>query len=278
MDDVSRAMSDFPGDFDDPSLKAAVQRAAGRETAPRHLRERVSALLAQSAAASDATAASDAAPVRRQRFMPDRAGWRTLSAAACVLLAFGWMALQIRNEFFPTQVPPQVGRTTLHKSLVVNLIRAHDNCAKLPDHHLIAGDTPEQLHDKLTAQEGVNVSTANLGDGWQFKGAGLCQVGDRRAAHLFYVRGDDAASVFSMPAPEGCGSGGLSHKEVVEKHSVAGFRQGEAFYSVVASSKSREFTVAELEPLLAKVQASVSATANCANLPFEYARGHTTTP
>jgi hypothetical protein len=233
------------------------------------LRAKVTSLLAAEAASvavhDHADAAngkpSPASPRGRGWLGRDRAFWRTLAAAACVLLALGFMAYEIREQVFPRS--PYAGGgsgvTAVPASLVLDLTRTHDNCAKLPDHHKIPGDDPAALRDKLTAGAGVTASTISIGGEWKFKGAGLCQVGEKQAAHLLFVRADEYVSIFSMAAPEECGYGGDSYKDIYEKHPVAGFRRGEALYCVVGSSANREMTKDELDPVLQKMQASVAS-------------------
>src|SRR5829696_8572325 len=135
-------------EFDDPGLKAAVGRTLGGEAAPPMLRARVKALMAAEAAAVTGAAAADEAaaspasapaPARpRGRLVIDRGFWRIAAAAACVLLAVGFMAYQYQREFGfrPAVVAaPTTSVTSIPASLVLEIVRTHDNCAKLPDHH-----------------------------------------------------------------------------------------------------------------------------------------------
>jgi hypothetical protein len=169
------------------------------------------------------------------------------------------MGYQIREQFFPPN--PYEGMTaapTIPVTFMLEMVHTHDNCAKLADHHKIPGDNPEGLRDKLS-QPGIPANTTNLGGEWKFKGAGLCDVGQQKAAHLLFVRADEFVSIFSLQPPEGCGYGSDSYEEMVEKHPVAGFRRGEALYCVVGSSAKRDLTAADLRPVLEKVRASVAA-------------------
>jgi hypothetical protein len=144
-------------------------------------------------------------------------------------------------------------------SIVLEMVRTHDSCAKLADHHKLPGDNPDALREKLTAGSGVAASTVSFGGDWKFKGAGICQVGDKQAAHLLFARADELVSVFSMAATAECGYGADPYKEVIEKHPVAGFRHGEALYCVVASAAKREMAMEEFAPLLQKLQASLAS-------------------
>lgn len=255
-------------EFEDPALRSAVRRAIGREVAPQSLRAKVHSLMAaEAAAAAGENGSADAAPdggphggTRRiGRLVVDRNALRLLGAAACVALALGWLGYQIRQEFFPAPSIATGGTvTSIPASIVLEVLRAHDNCAKLPDHHKIPGDDPDALREKLALDAGVSVSTVSLGGDWTFKGAGVCAVGGRQAAHLLFARADAYVSVFSMHAPAGCGHGADSYRDTVDKHPVAGFTRGPGLYCVVGSKEQGELTLAELDAVLQKVQASVA--------------------
>jgi hypothetical protein len=139
------------------------------------------------------------------------------------------------------------------------IVSTHDNCAKLGDHHFVPGNDPTALKDQLSKAEGIVVSAIHPGDGWQFKGAGLCTVEQTKAAHLLFVRGPESISIFSLPAPPSCHESAYS--EVVSKHPVIGFTSQGALYCVVGSASQGELTPAELEPVVSKVRASVGALA-----------------
>ena len=266
-------MSDYESEFDDPGLKAAVRRTAGREAAPPALRSRVESLLvaeAAAAAATGETAGDDvSAPARApapapkpRRLTIGRDFWRTAAVAAAVLLVLGWLGYQVREELLPPRPiarDPANSLTTIPPSLVLDLVRAHDACVKLADHHKIPGDEPDKLREKLTAGAGVNASTVSLGADWKFRGAGICQVGAKQAAHLQFVRGDEFVSIFSMTATDECGYGVDAYSDIVEKHPVAGFRHGDALYCVVASADGRSLTKDAIEPVLQKVQGSLAS-------------------
>jgi hypothetical protein len=263
------------GEFDDPGFKAAVRRTVGRETAPPSLRARVESLLAAEAAslaAQDGNDASNGTPTepakssssssRGSRWLTrDRAFWRTAAAAACVLIALGFMAYEIREVIFPPS--PYVGGggagpMAVPTTLVADMARTHDTCSKLPDHHKIPGNDPVALKDKLTAGAGVTASSISLGADWTFKGAGVCKVGEKDAAHLLFARADEYVSIFSLAAGEECGYGSEEYKELYEKHVVTGFRRGNALYCVVGSSDKRDLGKNAFDPILQKMQESVA--------------------
>ena len=276
-------------EFEDPGFKAAVRRTIGRETAPPALRAKVTTLLATGvggvaghdnahpdrhahahanarpgngdAVASPSESSAVRAPSSRSRTR-DRSFWRTAAIAACAVLALGWMFYQIRETVSPSSpwasAPAGGAVTAVPASLVLDMTKTHDACAKLPDHHKIPGNDPAKLHDTLTAGASVSASTMSLGADWNFKGAGLCDVGDKKAAHLLFVRADEYVSIFSMSAPEECGYGGDSYKDIYEKHVVTGFRKDTALYCVVGSAEKRELGKNDLDPILEKVKASIA--------------------
>jgi hypothetical protein len=275
-------MSDDPSEFDDPGLKEALQRGFAGERAPAALRMKVTAGMAADAIASEPIPADPARPGRGTarasrrgwRIELGASGWRAAAAAAVVLLAVGYAVMQIRAEFFPERpiAMPTTSRT-IPASFVLTVVRAHDNCAKLPDHHLVPGDDPDQLAGKLSQAEGVQVFAASLGDGWQFKGAGMCTLEDVKAAHLIFAKGDDVLSIFSMPTPSSCGGGhggGYALNEMVENHALSGFSNANALYCVVGSSPAGHgFTLAELAPVVAKVRAALGVSAGCGSFEVD---------
>jgi hypothetical protein len=265
-------MSEEYDQLDDPTLKEAIRRAfPAAESAPPRLRQRVEAMLATGAVASIASAAGrnghDAGSGLRR---PSRAWWagespkKTAVVAALVLIAVGFMVFQIWDEFGGGAARPvYAGTTTLTDSFAASLVRAHDNCAKLPDHHLVPGTDPAAMKKQLTQTEGVNVAAVDLAPAWQFKGAGICTVdGATKAAHLLYARGRDMISVFSMPAVSGCGRGGMeAYQKIVQNHRIAGIFANGAVYCIVGSSPQMDLTQKDLDLLLERVQADVGGEA-----------------
>ena len=250
-------------EFEDPRLKQAVRHARGREPAPPSLRAKVSSGRAAAAAAASGvteTASTSSAKVasRGRRLVVDRSFWRASAAAAFLLAAIGFAAYSVRENLFPSSPFSTGSAAVIPATIVQDMVKTHDACAKLPDHHLIPGDNPEALRDKLTVQGGVTASATTLNGGWKFRGAGICKVGERSAVHLLWVREEDYVSIFSVSAPEGCGYGTAPYDDVVDNHPVAGFTQGGGLYCVVGSCDKGEFTKSELNEVLTQVQASVA--------------------
>src|SRR5437762_132670 len=114
-------------EFDDPGLKAAIQRSCAGETAPRELRRKVSERFT-------AGAAIDYEPRRRTSWRNSRLV--AFAAAAAIVLAVGSVAWQIRSMY-----PAASNRAYSHKlippSLLADILKTHDACAALGDHHLV---------------------------------------------------------------------------------------------------------------------------------------------
>jgi hypothetical protein len=240
---------------DDAGFRAALRRAMSPERAPVALRMRVEALF---------DAQRDIAPSvpRRWRMRIGPINWRLTGAAAAVLLAVGFMSYQIREAFFPNlftfsrpAAAPVVSQLPL--SFAMAMTRAHDHCAKLADHHLLAGEDFAALSAQLNEAQGIAAFAAPVGEGWKFKGAGICEVDAMRTAHLLFVRGERSLSVFSMPTPAVCGGGATEFQQTVENHAIRALRRGDALYVIVASSPTG-VACGELDDVFASVQQCIS--------------------
>src|ERR1700722_15232765 len=112
--------------FSDPALKAAVVRAWGNDKAPSSLRGRVERLLEAPAPVKKREPVS-----LRQRLM-----W-PLAAGIAIVLFF-----QIRALLPPAAPPPL---TALPASLYDDLIKRHDICAQLTNHHALKASPPDAV-------------------------------------------------------------------------------------------------------------------------------------
>jgi hypothetical protein len=140
-------------------------------------------------------------------------------------------------------------------SFAANVVAAHDNCARLTDHHLIPGDDFTALKTRLTKEEGVNVFAAALNGGWQFKGAGLCKIGEAKAAHMLYTRGFETASIFTLPADGSiCGMNSV-YAQTEASHAITAVSRGGALYVVVISNAgSSDVPVTDAQTMLETIE------------------------
>jgi hypothetical protein len=241
--------------FEESELDAAVRRAWGTERAPAELRQRV-----LSALTSEALLASSAPPERTARTTPSPAfwrhrafGWATTAAAAAALLIGIALAASERFHPAPATIASAVAAgtgddaaappATFPTDLAGALVRTHDGCLRVHsnDHHLfkaapkdgvraIAQGMSARLHHPV-------IAAAPVGDGWEFRGAAICPVGNVKSAHLIYARDDAAVSIFSLPASIVVSSC-PDHQNcdaAVDGHPMAGFVENGGFFCVVAT-------------------------------------------
>jgi hypothetical protein len=247
-------------EFEDPALRSAIRRACRGPAAPARLRERIEALMA---------AGAGVAPRVNRPSHGGRARWaewigasllKTAAAAAVCFIAVGLASVQIWATFRPEPRPVSTPRVAFPVSLTAELVRTHDACAKLPDHHLVAGDNAAALLVQLAHLQISPPADMDFGSGWQFKGAGVCSFNGGQAVHLLFRRGKASASVFCLGAPRTCrhGTSGVYH-QVIDGHPIAGFVFGGSLYAVVASGPDDSMTLADVDPLAAQVENCVGA-------------------
>jgi hypothetical protein len=236
--------------FEDPELKAAVRSAWGSERAPAELRQRVmNALATEELLASNASIASDSPASVATTSLP--AFWRrpafgwAAAAAAVVLVGFGLAASQPWARKTPAAVAsatPAAPASTFPADLAAALVRTHDGCLRVhpTDHHLINGASKDNfpaIAQTMSARLHHPVIAVTIGDGWEFRGAAICPVGNLKSAHLIYAHDDAAISVFSLPASVALASC-PDHQNcdaAVDGHPMAGFVENGGFFCVVAT-------------------------------------------
>ncbi len=244
-------------EFDDPALKRAIQRSLGREAVPGRLRLRVQQIVASAEAGAVVTRKISRRPL---------ISIQNIAASLFLLAGLGLMTYQFWTNFHtPSYQSASVPATQIPESVQAAMIQTHDRCTAMKDHHLVGGDDWEAIRKELLKEEGINVLAVDLRkDGWQFKGAGRCNVGDMQAAHLLYTRSNQVISVFSLPATSGCHSGdGSCIVKEIQKHPTASFVRGGGIYSVVGSSTDGKLTLADVDGIAKLMRAS---------LPTEVAR------
>jgi hypothetical protein len=195
----------LPEEFNDPELKDAVKRAWGGQTAPAELREAVSDALAR--------------PARRIS-----AGWM----AAAVLMAVGVGAFVYQRATAMAAFPLAIAEP---------MTQTHDRCCKKNDHHFVPKQFTGQMAltgQWLSGQAHVPVLAVDVGDGWNYCGAGPCHVGGLASGHLLFKRGTQELSIFSIPAVD-FQLGGEDQRFAGDfnGHVMAGFTRGGGLYCVI---------------------------------------------
>lgn len=286
-----------PSAFNDPALKRAIQRVWGQETAPVELRRRVAELLhtgatttsgmtyssgatavadEQSPSSSAVDRASEALRRRRNPFWGRHPLFGVGAAAAAILLGMGSVAAVLMKDrpaastAAALQLPPEFAQ---------KLIKTHDACSGLADHHLLAGvsspDDFQQIAGRLQGELHVPVVSEPLPD-WQFNGANICPVGLNKSGHLVYHRGESALSLFTLPtsalpaAALPSAKNQATYDTTVNGRAIAGFVQGGAVYFVVAHSKNGSIAASDVDAIRDKLRREMTAVAGGAD--------HTLTP
>jgi len=232
-------MEQIPEQFtEDPALKAALRRALDQEAAPAALRNLILALNAESAAD-----AQTAAPPRSLKMPSRHSPLFRFAVAAVLLIGFGTLGYRIWQM---NQGPVYPGiNNALYQAMVDT--HAARRAQTTPDAvtTIASASTLSQ-----TIQRPVFVADLTR-DGWTFQGAGVRKVGDHQAAQLYFTKGNQAISVFSLPSPDK-NYGDHDYDLVLNGSPIAGFTHGKGLYCIVGSSPDDSLQVAEVKRLLAE--------------------------
>jgi hypothetical protein len=254
---------DFSQDeFDDPALRSAIRSAVGKPSAPPHLREKVTALLA-SARDVPVKRAPDSTRSPRSRWRIPQVTPKLVALAACVLIAIGFAGYELYD--FLGDMYPRLAQAapTLSTAMTSSMIASHDALVK-SDHQ--AGPTVDfaSIRARLTKEAGFAAFAGPLGDGWEFKDARVTSIDGKNAAQVMFVRNGQAASVFSIPIVVSSCSAGTHICETVDKHPLAATMQGNVMYAVAVTSTTdaaHPLSSSEAEAILATVTQSLSSAA-----------------
>ena len=234
-------MEQLPDQFtEDPALKAARRRALDRESAPAGLRNRIQAMAAQSAAAPEAASAP------RSLKMPQRSPLFRFAVAAVLVIGFGALGYRIWQM---NQGPTYDRGTVLTQALYQAMVDTHAarGAQTTPDTVTtlaMAGDLSKSIDRPVFVADLTR-------DGWTFQGAGVRNVGEHQAAQLYFTKGNQAISVFSLPA--NAAKNPRQDQEYDKDFNgspIAGFVHGNGLYCVVGSSSDESLQVAEVKRLL----------------------------
>jgi len=267
--------SDIPA-FDDPGLKAAVRRAWGTDRAPDTLRSRV---LAVAHAQPKSSAPAAAGTIRPDRPTLWQHPWLRygLAAAAMVVVGFG-LAYRLdhdrsTNELTGTATGTPVTFTSsaVPRSITDPLIQSHERCRRVPTHNAfpnLSHDNFNAVRAQLERRLGFPVLAGPIEqplgrDGWRFRGAAVCRVGDVDAAHLLFVRGPQAISLFSLPRSGVLAPGPEPRRceDANPDHPIAVFVCSDGVHCVVGSSPDRSLSVDQVRAVLDHLRPTLPASA-----------------
>jgi hypothetical protein len=142
----------------------------------------------------------------------------------------------------------------LPASAVLAMVATHDDCCTLADHHLLPGVPPDDLPaiaQKIRGDLDIPVLAMNIGDGWKFEGAGECPVGGYKTAHLLFRRGNQAMSMFSIPASDFHVDADQTYAYAADNtgHLLAGFAKDGALYCLVESGPAGGMSSDQMQQL-----------------------------
>jgi len=236
--------------FRDTELKAAITRNLGRETAPATLRQRIRQSLQDAAEPSPTSA-----PPR-----PERPWLRPVAAAAILLIGLGALGYQLWEMYRPM---PQFQAVTLQlePELAAAMIQTHRACAAAAEHHNLTNVSSEDFTAMTVhlTEALKRPAVAKPLEGWTFRGADICKVGEVQAAHLVFTRGDAVVSLLSLPAPGYGETDGASYEMKTNGHVIAGYARADALICLVGSP-SAALGMKELKRLRDEVQTHDLAT------------------
>jgi len=242
--------------FHDPELKAALRRAVGDHKASPQLRSRIDRMFAEARAADGnrdggaAPAASTAATValtgsftehKADRSQVQRRGWFIgrpwLAAAASLVILIGGSFRFVHYRHEQHELEEQREYAEANMPLLKAMIATHEgDYSKDPSRQTIAAplNNPQAVAQDLGKLVGREVPTVNF-QGWTVDSAGVCKVGDVRAAH-WHLRNNNGKqiSVLSIPATAIKSEEGYSDYEfTVDGHAIAGFLRKDGVNCVV---------------------------------------------
>lgn len=193
---------------------------------------------------------SQAAP--RSLKMPQRSPLFRLAVAAVLLIGFGALGYRIwQMNQGPTYTP--MLSQAIYKAMV--------------DTHVSRGaqTTPDQVTTLAAAgdlSKSIDrpVFVADLTrDGWTFHGAGVRNVGEHQAAQLYFTKGTQSISVFSLPASATKGAhDDQDYDKDFNGSPIAGFVHGKGLYCIVGSSPDDSLPMAEVKRLLNEHRGEIS--------------------
>jgi len=242
-------MEQLPNQFtEDPALKAALRRALDQEAAPAALRNRILALSAESSTEA-------AEPPRSLKMPQQRSPLFRFAVAAVLVIGFGALGYRI----WQMNQPPAIYNplVAIPQALYQEMVNVHAarGAQTTPDEVSTFADAA-----KLGQSIQRPVFVADLTrDGWTFQGAAVRKVGSDMAAQLYFTKGKEAISVFSLPASAApAARDDQDYDKVFNGSPIAGFTHGKGLYCIVGSSPDDSLQVTEVKRLLAEHRGEIS--------------------
>jgi hypothetical protein len=229
-------MSKDPVTFDDPALKAAIQRLRGGHTARPELVNRVRESLHDAVPEQDVPAPI---PLRPGVTSRSRVLGRRLAVAAAIALAFGLgMVFQhARHEAEEREEYVQA-----NQGLFREMVAAHSgaDAAAADVQPLPADGGAAPLRDRVAAKLGRFVPLPDLAaQGWQLKSAALRQFHGAPAASFVFGRGGRRLTVLSLPSSlYAFAREGQTYQTVTDGHPISGFIAGGGVHCVVGDAST----------------------------------------
>jgi hypothetical protein len=218
--------TDQPDDF---ALKSALKGIYGGQTAPDSLRRLI---IAQATAAA-------AIPAGRPL------AWFAWRIAAVLLIVIGAIAV-----IFYDRSNPAIGG-----EIVTALVQDHDS--RLPQALKLDNVDWETACTDLAAKVQNTVWAARLhSDGWTFEGADVCNINGKQVAHLFFSRGKQKLSVYSLPhsaCPKSKKSGTCAIR-VGDRHVLVGVVDPQGVFCLVGHCPKGRLKLEELQRLFDRHQ------------------------
>jgi hypothetical protein len=188
-----------------------------------------------------------------------------------VVVGFGLAAMLDRTRDRTGLGAEVTFASTVPQPVAHDLLESHDRCTKYLDHNAypdLTRDDFATMRQRLEKRLGFPVLAGNVEEalgrnGWKFKGAAVCKVGDVDAAHLVFVRDGQAISIFSLPRGTCRSPDGDPHEvdDANPDHPIAVFVWSDGVHCVLGSSTDRSLSVDQVRSVLEHLRPSLPAPA-----------------